>query len=70
MTNNADETDHKPSSDAIMKKSPITEESGHTQNVREIRLDCDGDVVLLKIEQVENISNSWSIQVTVVRTGT
>jgi phosphoribosyl-AMP cyclohydrolase len=29
------------------------EESGHTQNVREIRLDCDGDVVLLKIEQVE-----------------
>ncbi|GBL32704.1 phosphoribosyl-AMP cyclohydrolase [Candidatus Methylopumilus planktonicus] len=32
------------------------EESGHTQNVREIRLDCDGDVVLLKIEQVENIA--------------
>lgn len=32
------------------------EESGHIQNVREIRLDCDGDVVLLKIEQVENIS--------------
>ena len=31
------------------------EESGHIQNVREIRLDCDGDVVLLKIEQVENI---------------
>jgi hypothetical protein len=27
MTNNADETDHKPSSDAIIKKSPITEES-------------------------------------------
>jgi phosphoribosyl-AMP cyclohydrolase len=32
------------------------EESGHTQNVREIRLDCDSDVVLLKIEQVENIA--------------
>jgi len=32
------------------------EESGHTQNVREIRLDCDADVVLLKIEQVENIA--------------
>ncbi|CAM8280522.1 HisI Phosphoribosyl-AMP cyclohydrolase [Candidatus Methylopumilus universalis] len=32
------------------------EESGHIQNVREIRLDCDGDVVLLKIEQVENIA--------------
>jgi phosphoribosyl-AMP cyclohydrolase len=27
------------------------EESGHTQKVREIRLDCDNDVVLLKIEQ-------------------
>ena len=32
------------------------EESGHTQNVREIRLDCDGDVILIKIEQVENIA--------------
>jgi phosphoribosyl-AMP cyclohydrolase len=32
------------------------EESGHVQNVHEIRLDCDGDVVLLKIEQVENIA--------------
>ena len=32
------------------------EESGHIQNVREIRLDCDGDVVLLRIEQVENIA--------------
>lgn len=27
------------------------EESGHTQRVREIRLDCDGDVVLLQVEQ-------------------
>ena len=27
------------------------EESGHTQKVKEIRLDCDEDVVLLKIEQ-------------------
>lgn len=27
MTNNADETDHKPSSDAMIKKSPITKES-------------------------------------------
>ena len=32
------------------------EESGHTQNVREIRLVCDGDVILIKIEQVENIA--------------
>ena len=27
------------------------EESGHTQTVHEIRLDCDNDVVLLKITQ-------------------
>jgi phosphoribosyl-AMP cyclohydrolase len=32
------------------------EESGHVQNVHEIRLDCDGDVILLKIEQIENIA--------------
>ena len=27
------------------------EESGHVQRVREIRLDCDADVVLLQVEQ-------------------
>jgi phosphoribosyl-AMP cyclohydrolase len=27
------------------------ETSGHAQAVREIRLDCDGDVVLLRVEQ-------------------
>jgi phosphoribosyl-AMP cyclohydrolase len=27
------------------------EESGHTQWVRELRLDCDGDVLLLKVVQ-------------------
>ncbi len=27
------------------------EESGHVQRVREIRLDCDGDAVLLTVEQ-------------------
>lgn len=32
------------------------EESGHTQKVHEIRLDCDGDVILLKVEQVGGIS--------------
>lgn len=32
------------------------EESGHVQWVREIRLDCDNDVVLLKVEQVAGIS--------------
>lgn len=32
------------------------EESGHTQRVQEIRLDCDGDVVLLKVEQSGGIA--------------
>ncbi|MCB1900454.1 phosphoribosyl-AMP cyclohydrolase [Cognatazoarcus halotolerans] len=32
------------------------EESGHVQRVREIRLDCDNDVILLKIEQVGGIA--------------
>lgn len=32
------------------------EESGHIQKVHEIRLDCDEDVILLKIEQVEDIA--------------
>ena len=27
------------------------EESGHIQKVKEIRLDCDGDVILLQVEQ-------------------
>ena len=27
------------------------EESGHTQRIKELRLDCDGDVVLLRVEQ-------------------
>jgi len=32
------------------------EQSGHTQKVLEIRLDCDEDVVLLKIEQKGGIA--------------
>ena len=32
------------------------EESGHIQQVSEIRLDCDQDVVLLKIEQMGGIA--------------
>ena len=32
------------------------EESGHIQKVKEIRLDCDGDVILLKIEQQGGIA--------------
>jgi phosphoribosyl-AMP cyclohydrolase len=27
--------------------------SGHTQRVREVRLDCDGDTVLLTVEQTD-----------------
>jgi len=26
--------------------------SGHTQHVREVRLDCDGDTVLMRVDQV------------------
>lgn len=32
------------------------EESGHIQKVHEIRLDCDEDVVLLKVEQIDSIA--------------
>ena len=32
------------------------EESGHTQIVRDLRVDCDRDVVLLKVEQVGDIA--------------
>jgi phosphoribosyl-AMP cyclohydrolase len=32
------------------------EESGHVQNVREIRIDCDADAVLLSVEQVGGIA--------------
>lgn len=32
------------------------EESGHIQKVHDIRLDCDGDVLLLKITQVGGIA--------------
>jgi len=32
------------------------EESGHIQKVREIRIDCDADAVLLKVEQVGGIA--------------
>jgi phosphoribosyl-AMP cyclohydrolase len=32
------------------------EESGHTQRVQEIRLDCDGDVVLYQVEQEGGIA--------------
>jgi len=32
------------------------EESGHTQTVREIRLDCDNDAVLLLVEQQGGIA--------------
>jgi phosphoribosyl-AMP cyclohydrolase len=32
------------------------EESGHTQLVQEVRIDCDNDVVLLKIDQTGGIA--------------
>ena len=32
------------------------EESGHVQKVRELRIDCDSDAILLKVEQVGGIA--------------
>lgn len=32
------------------------EESGHIQKVVELRLDCDNDVLLLKVEQIDGIA--------------
>jgi phosphoribosyl-AMP cyclohydrolase len=32
------------------------EESGHMQRVKEMRLDCDGDVLLLEVEQVGGLA--------------
>jgi len=32
------------------------EESGHTQMVRELRLDCDSDAILLRVDQVGGIA--------------
>lgn len=32
------------------------EESGHVQNIKDIRLDCDNDVILMQIEQVGGIA--------------
>ena len=32
------------------------EESGHTQVLREVRIDCDADVVLLQVEQLGGIA--------------
>ncbi|MRR50676.1 MAG: phosphoribosyl-AMP cyclohydrolase [Rhodocyclaceae bacterium] len=32
------------------------EESGHVQALKEIRLDCDNDVVLVKVEQIGGIA--------------
>ena len=35
---------------------PKGEESGHVQNIKEIRLDCDNDVIVLKVEQLGGIA--------------
>ncbi len=32
------------------------EESGHVQQLHELRLDCDGDVVILQVEQIGGIA--------------
>ena len=32
------------------------EESGHTQLIKQVRLDCDGDAIVLEVEQVGGIA--------------
>lgn len=32
------------------------EESGHVQRIRELRLDCDGDAILMRVEQLGGIA--------------
>ena len=32
------------------------EESGHTQLIKQVRLDCDGDVIVLEVQQVGGIA--------------
>ena len=32
------------------------ETSGHIQHVKELRLDCDGDAILMKVEQVGSVA--------------
>jgi phosphoribosyl-AMP cyclohydrolase len=32
------------------------EESGHVQLIRQVRLDCDGDVIMLEVEQMGGIA--------------
>ena len=41
---------------AWMDRAALARTSGHIQRVREIRMDCDNDVVLLKVEQVGGIA--------------
>ena len=41
------------SRDTLWRKG---EESGHVQHLRELRIDCDADTVLLKVEQVGGIA--------------
>jgi phosphoribosyl-AMP cyclohydrolase len=38
---------------ALWKKG---ESSGHIQHVKEIRLDCDGDAIVMKVEQVGGVA--------------
>jgi phosphoribosyl-AMP cyclohydrolase len=38
---------------ALWKKG---ETSGHIQHVKELRLDCDGDAILMKVEQIGGVA--------------
>jgi phosphoribosyl-AMP cyclohydrolase len=41
------------SRDALWRKG---EESGHVQKLKELRIDCDADTVLMKVEQIGDIA--------------
>jgi phosphoribosyl-AMP cyclohydrolase len=41
------------SREALWRKG---EESGHVQHLKELRIDCDADTVLMKVEQVGGIA--------------
>ena len=45
-----------PADAALVAWLDVTERSGHLQRIREIRMDCDSDAILLIVEQVGGIA--------------
>ena len=53
LTNNPDRKYYCDSAQKLWRKG---EESGHVQSLKEIRLDCDNDVILMQVEQIGGIA--------------